>query len=158
MGEPHVISALARKRAELLGEIEYLKELLKTRKQDLLTIDSAILVFDPGYELSSITPKRQYNSFFKRTKGASLVLDFLRGAGKPIIIKALREHPDTEVGDNPLAHESFRKLVYNILNRLMGKGLVERTETYNEQYSDTLAEFKGHYHEERRTKAKVMLF
>ena len=46
MAESHVISALTKKRAELLGEVQHYEKLLKSSKENLTHIDKTIKMFD----------------------------------------------------------------------------------------------------------------
>lgn len=52
MAEPHVISALVRKRAELAGDIENAHEALRKMVLDLENLDATLVLFDPGYKAS----------------------------------------------------------------------------------------------------------
>ena len=57
MAEPHVISALVAKRAEVAGDIENAQEALKKLIDDLEHIDATIRLFDPDYCIEGIKPK-----------------------------------------------------------------------------------------------------
>ncbi len=54
----HVLSGLARKRAELAGEAEALRARLAQIAASLEHLDAAIRLFDPDYDLAAIRPKR----------------------------------------------------------------------------------------------------
>jgi hypothetical protein len=63
MAEPHVLSALVSKRAEIAGQIEGLERQADQFRADLLHIDAAIRIFAPDYRPNEIRPKA------KRKKG-----------------------------------------------------------------------------------------
>jgi hypothetical protein len=63
MAEPHVLTALVSKRAELGGQIEALERQTDQLRADLLHIDAAIRIFAPEYRPNEIRPKA------KRKKG-----------------------------------------------------------------------------------------
>ncbi len=57
MAEPHVISALVKKRAELSGDIERTHEQLRQMVMDLENLDNTTHMFDPDYQVEAIKPK-----------------------------------------------------------------------------------------------------
>ena len=57
MAEPHVVTALAKKRAELSGDIERTQRELQDMIRDLEHLDRTLLLFDPAYEVASIKPR-----------------------------------------------------------------------------------------------------
>ena len=54
MAEPHVLSGLIAKRAEIAGQIEHTQDTLRQLVIDLDHIDAAIHIFDPSIELEEI--------------------------------------------------------------------------------------------------------
>ena len=50
MAESHVISALIKKRSELSGEIEYYEKIIKEHREDLVSLDKTIHLFDEDYD------------------------------------------------------------------------------------------------------------
>ena len=57
MADPHVITALVKRRAELAGDIENAQAKLKQMILDLESLDKMLLMFDPDYRIESIKPK-----------------------------------------------------------------------------------------------------
>ena len=57
LAEPHLVSALVRKRAQLVGDIELAREALRKMVLDLETVDATLLLFDSAYRVESINPK-----------------------------------------------------------------------------------------------------
>jgi hypothetical protein len=69
MAETHVISALVKKRSELLGEIQHHEALIKEHKSNLSSIDKTIHIFDDNYDLRTIKSKRvSQERYFKMVK------------------------------------------------------------------------------------------
>jgi len=86
MAEPHVVSALSRKRAELAGDIENTQAKLRKMILDLESLDKTLLMFDPEYEVASIKPKgfRPPQDWSKRGQMTRLILGILRKATEPM--------------------------------------------------------------------------
>lgn len=86
MAEPHVITALSRKRAELSGDIQRLQRELSDKIAALEKLDATLLLFDPSYEIASIKPKafRPPADWSKRGEMTRLILGILRKATEPL--------------------------------------------------------------------------
>lgn len=86
MAEPHVISALSKKRAELSGDIERMQRELTAAISALEKLDATLLLFDPTYEIASIKPKafRPPDDWSKRGEMTRLILGILRKATEPL--------------------------------------------------------------------------
>ena len=54
MADPHVLTGLISKRAEIAGQIEYTQDKLRQLMIDLDHVDAAIHIFDPSVELEDI--------------------------------------------------------------------------------------------------------
>jgi len=80
MAESHVMSALVTKRGELSGQIDYHQNQIKQIKSDMASMDAAIKVFDPDYDLSKIKKRKtnSKNSFFEPREGNTLLMDIFR--------------------------------------------------------------------------------
>lgn len=86
MTEPHVVSALVAKRAELTGRIEHFQSQIRQISMDVDHLDATLQLFDPDYDLLSIKPKviRSSNPWFAKGEISKLVLDALRTATAPL--------------------------------------------------------------------------
>lgn len=86
MAEPHVISALSKKRAELSGDIERLQRELSDKIAALEKLDATLLLFDPSYEIASIKPKafRPPADWSKRGEMTRIILGIMRKASEPL--------------------------------------------------------------------------
>jgi hypothetical protein len=64
--DSHCLSGLVAKRAELAGEIGLAEERLDQLRADILHLDAAIRIIDPGYHTDAIVPKvrRQRREWF----------------------------------------------------------------------------------------------
>jgi hypothetical protein len=86
MAEPHVVSALTKKRAQLSGDIERTQHDLRDMIRDLDRLDRTLLLFDPSYEIASIKPNafRPPPDWSKRGEMTRLLLGILRKATEPL--------------------------------------------------------------------------
>ena len=132
MAQSHVMSALVSKRGELAGAIDYHQSEIKKIKSEMATMDAAIKVFDPDYNLSKIK-KRKTNSknhFFEPREGNTLLMDIFRELARPISTGDLldeviaRKGFDREVIDV----KALRASVFVILKRLQSSGIVKELE------------------------------
>ena len=80
MGEPHVVSALVRKRSELAGEIAAAEKRLVQLRADLSHVDAVLRLFDADAEPEAIRPKlpRRRTRWFADGELPRRVLDVLR--------------------------------------------------------------------------------
>lgn len=132
MAESHVMSALVTKRGELAGQIDYHQNEIKKIKSAMATMDSAIKVFDPDYNLSKIKKRKTNgkNSFFEPREGNTLLMDIFREIDRPISTGDLldeviqRKGFDREVIDV----KALRASVFVILKRLQASGIVKEIE------------------------------
>ena len=86
MAEPHVITALVKRRAELAGDIETTQAKLKQKILDLDHLDRTLLMFDPDYRIESIKAKafRPPEDWSKRGQMTRIILGILRQAAEPL--------------------------------------------------------------------------
>jgi hypothetical protein len=86
MAEPHVLTALVKKRAELAGDIERTQTDLQRMIRDLENLDATILLFDADYQIESIKPKtfRPPSDWSKRGQMTRIILSVLRQAAEPL--------------------------------------------------------------------------
>ena len=130
MGEPHVISARASKRAAIAGEIHALEHRLAQLRADLIHIDAALVVFDPSAAPATIAPKRpvRRSAWFAAGELSRLVLEILRrAAGEPLSTREIAHRVMAARGLDEGDERSLRlieKRVWNDLRRRAG-GLVE---------------------------------
>ena len=130
MAETHVISALTKKRAEVLGEIKHYEKLLKTYKINLQSIDQTIHIFDESYDLRTIRAKRVSSErYFKSGEAKIMILDILRRATEPINTTNISKMIASEKGidyDEGFSLERFSKIVLASLTRCETSNLIER--------------------------------
>jgi hypothetical protein len=130
MAEPHVVTALRDKRAELSGAIADLEKRIGRHRADLQHVDAVLRLFAPDLEPAAIAPKavRRSNEWFRPGELARMVLDILRVAPAPLSIREITAQviqrreiapPDAR------SAERLRKLVTNALSR-QAADLVER--------------------------------
>lgn len=86
MAEPHVITALVKRRADLAGEIERTHEDLRKLVIDLENLDATILQFKPDFQVEAIKPKafRPPKDWSRRGEMTRIILSILRQAAEPL--------------------------------------------------------------------------
>ena len=132
MEHEHVLSALVRKRAELAGETNALRERLTGIAADMDHLDATIRLFDPDFNLAAIRAKRPRSSDAARPGEMSrFVLGVLREATEPIPTPAIAARMMAERGMDG----QDRKLVRNVTKRVcMALGHQERRGTVRSQF------------------------
>jgi hypothetical protein len=130
MAETHVISALTKKRAEVLGEIKHYEKLIKQSKINLQSIDHTIHIFDENYDLRTIRAKRVSSErYFKNGEAKTMILDVLRRAIEPIstteISKSIASKKELD-SEEDFDLVRFSKVVLTSLTRCESSELVER--------------------------------
>lgn len=96
MGQMIVVSQLATKRSELLGEISFLQDELLKKQEDLKAVNRSIKLFDPDYPLATVKAKRR-----------AMIRAFNPGELKRIIIRFIKEK-------GPLTHKEIEQHVRDI--------------------------------------------
>ena len=86
MADPHVVTALVKRRAELSGDIETTQAKLRQMILDLESLDKTLLMFDPNYKIECIKPKafRPPEDWSKRGEMTRIILGILRKATEPM--------------------------------------------------------------------------
>src|SRR5262249_44371224 len=86
MADPHVITALVKRRAELAGQIEATHEALRKMVLDLENLDATIVQFQPDYQCEAIRPKafRPPKDWSNRGEMTRICLSILRQAAEPL--------------------------------------------------------------------------
>lgn len=134
MTEPHVISALVRKRAELAGLLAVAEKRAKRLRADLDHVDCTIKLFAPGSLPESIPPKRIYKyrvPDLMHGELPRLCLSILRRAnGVPIAVDDLAATVIREKGLDA-SDEQLRGVVakrtLEVLKAQRKRGLVEKS-------------------------------
>lgn len=127
MAETHVISALTKKRSEMLGDIKHYESIIKSLKDDLTTIDKTIHIFDENYNLSSIKAvNTNRNRYFESGEATKTLLDVLRTANKAMLMPDVMDKAintlDMVLNDTDI--RAVKKSLQTTLNSLLKKGLV----------------------------------
>jgi hypothetical protein len=92
MADPHVVTALRKKRAEVSGFIAELERKIARERTQLAYLDSTLRMFSPDTDPTLIPPKRPFRRtmYFGRNEISRRTLEFLRSAaGKPITTAAV---------------------------------------------------------------------
>lgn len=99
MAEPHVLTGLIAKRAEIAGKIEHLQDELRQLVIDLDNVDATIHIFDPTIELEEIKsrPVPPRHQAFKG-EVTRIVLAALRNAKRPLTTAEISQRVMAERG------------------------------------------------------------
>jgi hypothetical protein len=91
MADPHVISALKAKRAELSGELIAAESRILQLRDDISSLDRTIRVFDPTAEPHTIRPmlRRKKPTLIPRGQCSRAILDMLRSADGPMTAREI---------------------------------------------------------------------
>src|SRR5437762_7568770 len=86
MADPHVITALVKRRAVLAGQIEATHEALRKMILGLENLDATIVQFDPSYHVEAIRPKafRPPKDWSNRGEMTRIILSILIQAAEPL--------------------------------------------------------------------------
>jgi hypothetical protein len=134
MGEPHVISALRDKRAEISGEILKLEKELGQRRAELMHLDATLRLFAPDLAPQSIRPRRRTgrnNAWFGKGERSRLVFSLLRTVERALTTREITEllmaGRNIDLSDTR-ARDAVHKTVLALLNGGKAKGFIQRIE------------------------------
>lgn len=132
MTEPHVVTGLMTKRAELAGMLEHHQAKVRQLMIDLDAVDQALRLFKPDIELEAIKPKPlpPRHAAYKG-EVARIVLGTLRDAKRPCTTQELTMHVMAERGMNTADTRLVKtvgKRVGSCLRHHRTRGLIESTE------------------------------
>jgi hypothetical protein len=130
MAEPHVVSGLVAKRAEMAGLIDHHKKQIARLTDDLAHLDATLKLFDPEIDLRTLRPKehRERNRYFPNGQGQRMLLDALRTACEPQTIEEMSVALAARLGvsfEEPGEARKFEKTVQGLTNRAEASGLVK---------------------------------
>ena len=131
MADPHVISALRAKRAEISGLIDSLERQLAQHRADLIHVDGVLRLFQPERDPAAIKPKRpmRRNRYFGRGELARLCFEIFREAldppSTPDIVAYVIAAKGFDAGDRVL-RAAIGDLVKATLNPMRLRGAVEK--------------------------------
>ena len=119
MGESHVLSGLVAKRSELAGRVEEIQQELEKTVDELRTLEKAIRIYDPSYDLRSIRTKRirKKGKFFEHGEASRFVLDALREADGPISTNGMADLAAAAKGVKAADMSGLRACVLATLSR-----------------------------------------
>ena len=122
-----VLSGIIKKRNALARQAAALQEQHEALCLDIQTLDRAIRIFDPDFDLRTLKPKRKYskNTLFRPGEQSTVVIDIMRKAGKPMdtneIVSAVAEAK--EIDFNIVNKKNFRTSIFQALYKLEKNGI-----------------------------------
>jgi len=135
MSEPHVVSALRAKRAEISGHVADLERKLARHRASLANLDATIRLFAPSLDPDSIPPKRTYRRtrYFAKGELSRRVLSVLRQSdGQPMTTAAITRAIMADKGfpiDEGALSAAITEMAITILRRLSKRGTVTKSGT-----------------------------
>ncbi len=120
MAEPHVISALRDKRAELDGELCQAEKRIIQLRANLESIDGALRVFDPSLAPRTIRPKlkRKPPTHFRHGQFSRTVLETLRHANEPMTARDIATQIASDYRIDVSATAAMNRLVAKVRQAL----------------------------------------
>jgi hypothetical protein len=131
MADPHVISALRARRAEVAGLIDALERELAQQRADLVHLDSVLRLFQPERDPTEIRPKRSVhrNRYFGRGELSRLCREAFRDTAGPLsvadLVAAVILAKGFDAGDRVL-RDRIDDLVKAALGPMSRSGSVEK--------------------------------
>jgi hypothetical protein len=120
MADPHVISALRAKRAELSGELIAAEKRIVQLRADIASLDGAIRVFDPTAAPDKIRPilRRKKSTLIPRGQCSRAVLDMLRHAGAPMTVREIATQLAARYQVDASDRDAMKVIVAKVRNTL----------------------------------------
>jgi hypothetical protein len=120
MADPHVISALRNKRAELSGELIAAEKRILQLRDDVANLDRTIRVFDPTAEPHTIQPilRRRKSTLIPRGQCSRAVLDMLRHADDPMTAREIATQLAARYRLNTYDTDAMNALIGKLRNTL----------------------------------------
>jgi hypothetical protein len=129
MADPHVISALRAKRAEVAGLIDSLERQIGQCRANLIHLDAVLRLYQPERDPTEIKPKRSVHRYFASGELARLCLEAFRDAAEPPpildIVERVIAAKGSDAGDRVL-QVAIGELVKATLAPMRRRGAVEK--------------------------------
>lgn len=128
MTEPHVVSALIAKRAELAGALEEAQSEVRRLIMLLDSVDATIRIYKPDIDLEEIRPKPlppRYIAY--KGEMARIIFTQMRDTRHPLTADELTVHMMTERNLNPADRPLYRgmnKRIHAFLRHYRNRGLI----------------------------------
>lgn len=91
--------ALARKKAELMGEADELRRRLRKKQIQIAALDESMRLLDQGYDPEAIKPKRKYTKTFIHGELKRMIFDILKETdGGPLTTRQIADEVQKRKG------------------------------------------------------------
>lgn len=131
MAEPHVVSALIKKRAEITGSIAALERQIRDKQHALAHVDATLKIFAPEMKLTEIKvrqPPHARSPYFVNGEISDRCHEAMRSGksvtAQEIAIEAMRDK-GLDPEDRKLRSD-FVKRIHWALGRMQANGTIER--------------------------------
>ena len=120
MADPHVISALRSKRAELSGELIAAEKRIVQLRVDIQSLDGAIRVFDPTAAPDKIRPilRRKKPALIPRGQCSRAVLNTLRDASTALTVREIAAQLAARYQLDASDRDAMKALIAKVRNTL----------------------------------------
>jgi hypothetical protein len=120
MADPHIISALRAKRAELAGELIAAEKRILQLRAEIDSLDGAIRVFDPSAAPDRIRPilRRKKPTLIPRGQCSRVVLDTLRDANTALTVRDIAAQLAARYQLDASDRDAMKALVAKVRNTL----------------------------------------
>jgi hypothetical protein len=120
MADPHVISALRAKRAELSGELIAAEKRIVQLRADIDSLDGAIRIFDPSAAPEKIRPilRRKKPTLIPRGQCSRAVLNTLRDADSALTVREIATKLAARYQIDASNTDAMKALVAKVRNTL----------------------------------------
>jgi hypothetical protein len=120
MADPHIISALRSKRAELSGELIAAEKRIVQLRADIQSLDGAIRVFDPTSAPDRIRPILRWKkpALIPRGQCSRAVLDTLRDADTALTVREIAAQLAARYQLDTRNTDAMKALIAKIRNTL----------------------------------------
>ena len=114
MSDPHVITALERKRAELAGDLKKLDKQRASIKARIAHVDATLKLFGYEHNPAEIAPVVRHARLFRRSELKRLVREFLRENDSTVPNKAIATYVCQRKGWNAADDELVGRITQSV--------------------------------------------
>src|ERR1700743_2025642 len=131
------VAALVERRRDIMREQAYLEREGRRCEEAIVHIDATIRLFDPNFDVSTLTPKQfvTEDDIFRPGEAPIIALEILREAGREMTINEIAKLMLEKRGAPQLSPRQFQNLtkkVYAVLNFRFRQGLIKKVGTISE--------------------------
>lgn len=142
MGDPHIITTLTKKHAELSGRLQALARETEAVKSALVHVDAVLHLYQHDFDVTAIKPRRTYrrrNNSFSKGNHIRHAMDVLREAKEPLsardVARLTLERQGVSQPDTKMIEDLRRGLNGSLTHRVKKGSLVVHKDFYPKRFS-----------------------